>query len=113
MNYYANNAQENNVLTHEYINVKIQNDLSNEDIKIKHVIETQYGISELCTLFQKSLAKVNILGKYGYLNEFFQTQSPLNTIILDFNVGSFDYENSTDLEKLKWTHIKVYFAIIN
>ena len=39
MNYYANNAQENNVLTSEYINVKIQNDLSNEDIKIKHVIK--------------------------------------------------------------------------
>lgn len=33
MNYYANNTQENNVLTSEYINVKIQNDLSNEDIK--------------------------------------------------------------------------------
>ena len=41
MNYYANNAQENNVLTFEYINVKIQNDLSNEDIKIKHVIKNK------------------------------------------------------------------------
>ena len=63
MNYYANNAQENNVLTLEYINVKIQNDLSNEDIKINHVLETQYVINKLCTLFQKSLAKANILGK--------------------------------------------------
>lgn len=63
MNYYANNAQENNVLTLEYINVKIQNDLSNEDIKINHVLETQYDINKLCTLFQKSLAKANILGK--------------------------------------------------
>lgn len=72
MNYYANNTQENNVLTFEYINVKIQNDLSNEDIKIKHVIK-KYDINKLCILFQKSLAKQTFWGSKGYLDELFQT----------------------------------------